>query len=641
MKKLLSILLTTAMLVSVFAISASAFVPTRVITNDVVQTYDGTDEVNFTLPISNADNAPVPTIEDGVLTLTTSRLPEMGYYGGIRSTQEPTSTSYTIQFDITRNADITYEAEVTDPETGETTTETVNLTEDGTHKATLAIMLPRNTAHAALGAFGLWLPMDGMETGKARTFSITVDEAAAANATATQVSSKTASGRVTVFTEVKYIDAGDTEWTYPARSGSSATAYEYRVWAGQSAAQRTEEAGAPKAASNAASINAYADGITIATRLNAISDTSDPGADEAAYSQLPYTYDNVMVTSIGGSYAINQGVKFTHDFETANANFSTFTTALAVSEASESNGNKFYRLTPNANFVKHADLGTTTVEDPQYLATYATTNSPDCNVYPGSVVTLDVRYVTKGMPLIFLVAKNASYYENTTKGKRPMALSLFPRELGKWYTYKVEFGEFTTSDSVEDKMTVYVKERGAADSTYTKLSGVYLNDGTRLVWNNPEAQYNMDNFGYGYTCGWGTISGGKTAHIGYSTYKLSNASWTDAVIQGTITDVDNFQIRDKVAFTGETASVADGVLTSALTLDTAEEAPAAAIVAVYNADGSLADVAFDAIAGGSDNIAENAVDFDAATQDAVLYIWSNFAADPTPLCAPFTGLVAE
>ncbi len=639
MKKLLSILLTTAMLVSVFAISASAFVPTRVITNDVVQTYDGTDEVNFTLPIS--DDAPVPTIEDGVLKLTTNRLAAMGYYGGIRSEQEPASTNYTIQFDITRNADITYEAEVTDPETGETTTETVTLTEDGTHKATLAIMLPRNTTHAALGAFGLWLPMDGMETGKARTFSITVDEAAAANATATQVTSKTASGRVTVFTEVKYIDEGDTEWTYPARSGSSATAYEYRVYAGQSAAQRTEDAGKTTAASNAASINVYAEGITIGTRLNAISNSSNPGADEEAYSRIPYTYDNVMVTSIGGSYAINEGIKFTQDFETANANFSPMTTALAVAEASESNGNKFYRLTPNANIVKNVDMSTTTVEDPQWLATYQTTNSTNCNVYPNSVVTLDVRYVTKGMPLTLLVAKNADYYENTTNGKKPLSLMLHPRELGKWYTYKIEMSNFTTSDNVEDFTTVYVKERGAADSTYTRLSGMYIGGGAeRLVWNNPEEQYNMDNYGYSYSIGWGTVSNGKTAHIGYSTYKLANASWTEEIFRGTITDIDNFQIRDKVAFTGENASVADGVLTSALTIDTAEEAPAAAIVAVYNTDGRLADVAFDVLTGGSDNLAENSVDFD-ATQEAVLYIWSDFATDATPLCAPYTGLVAE
>ena len=152
----------------------------------------------------------------------------------------------------------------------------------------------------------------------------------------------------------------------------------------------------------------------------------------------------------------------------------------------------------------------------------------------------------------------------------------------------------------------------------------------------------MDDYGYSYGISWGTIAGGKIGHIGYQTYKLTDASWTNAIIQSTVTDIDNFQIRDKVAFAGDNATVENGGLSSTLTIDTAEEAPATAIVAVYNADGRLADVSFDTIAGGSDNTAVNAVDFDATTQNAVLYIWSDISAGKTtPLSAPFTGLIAE
>ncbi len=632
MKKLLSILLTTAMLVSVFAISASAFVPT-VDNNikDVVQNFDGTDEVNFTTPI-NSDFSAVK-VQDGAATVETWNNSAMGYSSGILSTTQPTTTNYTLQFDITRNQDITYQTVTTDAETGEEVTETVTITENPYHKLLLSIMLPRNAYHAALGGFGLWLPMDGMETGKARTFSIIVDEAVAANATANQVEKATAAGAVTVFAEVKYMDEGDTEWTYPTRSNTAAT-YGYRVLAGESAVKNTADAGGvSKYADLASALNAYSEGIALSTRNIAGDLTTTEGR---AYRDKSYTYDNISITSHGYNYPVVEGVQYTRDFENADSEY-TASNTLVVKESTESNGNKFYRLSVNDSFTTRAEMN-----GASWLATYTTSTAEGTNVYPGSVVTIDVRYITKGMPLTLMIAKNADYYEDANPGKRPMALGLFPRELNKWYTYKVEFGNFTKSEDINSYMTVYVKERGADDSTYTKLSGVDMGGLDTLVWNNPEKTFDMDKYGFGYKNGWTSPDNGKTVHIGYNSYTLQDASWTTEVLRGTVTDVDNLQIRDKVAFSGDNATVADGVLSSKLFVETAEEAPTTAIVAVYDkADGRLADVSFDAINGGSDNYAENAVDFDAETQDALLFFWSDLSSSATPLCAPYTGLVAE
>ena len=117
-----------------------------------------------------------------------------------------------------------------------------------------------------------------------------------------------------------------------------------------------------------------------------------------------------------------------------------------------------------------------------------------------------------------------------------------------------------------------------------------------LVWNNPEKTFDMDKYGFGYKNGWTSPDNGKTVNIGYNSYTLQDASWTTEVLRGTVTDVDNLQIRDKVAFSGDNATVADGVLSSKLFVETAEEAPSTAIVAVYDkADGRLADVSFDAM----------------------------------------------
>ncbi|MBQ9757488.1 MAG: hypothetical protein IJW15_03620 [Clostridia bacterium] len=595
MKKLLSILLTGVMLVSVFAISASAFVPERVITvvpaqDIIVQNFDGTNETDFTA--SSTTNFISPTVRDGVLKIEATSNSAMGYGFGVVSATEPTTTSYTVEFDIKKTAGVVDAA-------------------DTGYSVMLGMHLPKYANHAALGAFAFLLPISDLAVGSTRSFYLEIDESVALNATSDQVEKTTVSGAVNIAPVAKYKDDNGS-WVAMTKA-STISSTNFKVVAG--AADHND--GVP---SSAWISNIYATGINIgARRFSGSTDYRDNRfeLDNIKFATLPSTSESDL--------AIKSGVNYSQDFDAGLGNF-VDANGITYEAKTESDGNTFYRLSASDLVAYASNTGAASI-----YSTINNTNAEVLNIAaPNSTITLDVRYVTKGAPLTILIGKSKDYYEDTTLGKRPIALGLFPRELDKWYTYKIVLGNFATSDDINNFIDVYVKERGAADSTYTLLENKLDigNDRGILVWNDPSSAYNMDSYDYGYKNGWTSPDDGKNVHIGFNTLTLQNASWTTDVISATVTDIDNFQATTGCAITG---SYADGA--AELYVDTNEEKETV-IVASYDTGDILKDVKFVELTGGADNEAE--LNVTVGTAATKLYVWNSLVGGKPILANPIT-----
>lgn len=306
-----------------------------------------------------------------------------------------------------------------------------------------------------------------------------------------------------------------------------------------------------------------------------------------------------MVT-LNSTYTINKGFKYSFDFGVENDKFVPQSSG-ALAELTEDNTGRFWRFTAPGLGKWYSGVSDASI----WLGTHLNTSAEVLNVIsPNSEITLDVRYQTKGVPFTLFVAKDKTLYnpDGASVTRNGLSIALFPRETGKWYTYKIALGNFDISTSAMSNMKVYVKERGEADSKYTEITrSIDLGSPDTLVWNNPSDPNNMDNFDYGTNVGWTGLSTGQAMHIGYSTYKSgSSASWTEEVIRGTVTDIANLNINlanTAIADSGKfvldgkevIAIPESGTVTPVFTAETTckPAATAVSVTAVYDANGNM------------------------------------------------------
>ncbi len=208
---------------------------------------------------------------------------------------------------------------------------------------------------------------------------------------------------------------------------------------------------------------------------------------------------------------------------------------------------------------------------------------------PNSVIELDVRFVEKGLPLS-LVFPPAVGGEDTV-----VAIGLVPRETGKWYTYKLELGGYTSSDNIYDFLTVSVKERDNENSVYEVLSKkVDIRANPSL---NPS-----DIYGYDYTCRLFWQSSPSKIMVGYTTFRYGGAEWNSEIFNKTKTDIGSVMKTYQQAYiatggafeNGEGAVVsklpASGNVTPVFTVkNTGSDCLVDAITVVYDKKGNMID----------------------------------------------------
>jgi len=310
--------------------------------------------------------------------------------------------------------------------------------------------------------------------------------------------------------------------------------------------------------------------------------------------------DIVEMITPRSAYTIKDGFKYSFDFATANTNFVSQSTGAPFEVTSDNTGS-YWRLSATGLGRYYSGASASL-----WLgALLNSTNEVLDIISPNSTINLDVRYVEKGMPIILNIAKDSTLYNanGTSEARLGLSVALFPRETGKWYTYKITLGDFNISTSAMSNMKIYVKERGEADSKYTELTGaINISGGNNLVWNVPSDPNNMDNYDYGTQIGWGGISGANM-NIGYSTYKHQHASWTDEVIQGTVTDIANFSVHltDTAIADSAKFTVGGSEITSLPTSGTVvpvfnahttckPSATAVSVTAIYDKNGNMTDL---------------------------------------------------
>jgi len=564
MKKLLSILLTGVMLVSVFAISASAFVPTRVTTvipetYPLNETFDNAETAAFVSTTTKA-----ATVENGYIKVDASNK------YGVTDLNAPdiasfTADKYTVEFTVRKSGDTYIES-------------------DKDYTIGFGICRAKNESSSVFKKFGIIMPIGDLDNDVTRTYKFTVDETAASGQAAfSNVTIQDGSAAAQTLTH-------SNSWTAGHWDNETASNY----------------------------IGVSTSGFSIRT----VHGTSDTHGDLVLY------VESVKITVPGSSsttdLAIKNGVNYSQDFDAGLGNF-VESCNISNEAMTESDGNTFYRLSASDMMAWSGSQAQSSTSE-KLNTGYSRLDNTSAEILniaaPNSTITLDVRYVTKGAPLTLLIAKDANYYENANPGKRPIALGLFPRSINTWYTYKVEIGNYTQkSDDINNFINVYVKERGAADSTYTLLTGVDMGNLDVVSVSD------MDSYGYGYKNGWTSPDNGQYVAIGFTSYTLQDTSWTTDVISATVTDIDNFQATTGCAITG---SYADGA--AELYVDT-NETKETVIIASYDADGALVDIAFADLTGGSDNKAELSIT-EGATN--TLYVWNSLAGGKPILTNPAT-----
>ena len=293
MKKLLSIMLTVVMLASVFAISASAFVPTRV-TTVVPETYP----LNETF--DNAETAAFASITTKTSTVENGYLKvDAATKYGVTDLNAPdiasfTADKYTVEFTVRKSGDTYIEG-------------------DMNYVIGFGICRAKNANDDAFKKFGLVMPFGDLDNGVTRTYKFTVDE--------------TAASTMAAFSNVSVQDGDAAPQTLTRSSSWTAGHWQEEKYSNY--------------------IGVSTSGFSIRT----VHGTSDTHGDLVLYVESVKI--TVPSSSSSTDYAVNEGVHYTIDFETEDSNFVPYIATKNEEEVlttiETENNNTYYTLTPNAN----------------------------------------------------------------------------------------------------------------------------------------------------------------------------------------------------------------------------------------------------------------------------------------------------
>ena len=193
-----------------------------------------------------------------------------------------------------------------------------------------------------------------------------------------------------------------------------------------------------------------------------------------------------------------------------------------------------------------------------------------------------------------------------------LGMAFFGKADDKWYTYKIVVGDFGGNKSFKENndefITVYRKERGAADSEYQKLTGIAPPYDERNMYT-----YNdIKNTDYLYGANFSTIS--NKLFLGYYGAKYDIAR-EDKV--ATKYSVDNIQFtNDDLAYSGYVTETDAEIF-----VDSAEKIEAI-VLASYDENNVLVDIDFAELNSGT-NFADLDIKAGSVTR---LYMWNKITA---------------
>ncbi len=187
-----------------------------------------------------------------------------------------------------------------------------------------------------------------------------------------------------------------------------------------------------------------------------------------------------------------------------------------------------------------------------------------------------------------------------------------------WYTYKIVVGDYDGGKSFVDNhdefVTVYRKERGAADSEYEELTGIIAPYGADLMYTTED----LEGADYLYDASFTTRA--DMLHLGYY-----NARLNDSDKINTEYSVDNLQFaNDDVVYSGYVTDT-----DAELFVESSEEIEAV-VLASYDENDVLVDIDFAELDGGT-NFADLNIKAGSITK---LYMWNHLTGGKPILGAP-------
>ena len=564
MKKLLSILLTVMMLASVFMVPANAFVPEREILflpENVFlnQDYSDASKTDFTT-MYHATAFGTPVVGDGVVTIDTKN--HATYRSAFVSDANiGTAKTITVEFDATVNQDI--------PVFTKSSTQAFSFcfgsgTGYGLDTPWMMEFYPSGLAKNTVITYKFTLQLDANTANDLAPFCVSAYEKRGSES----------------LKALEYYGA-----YYPKTEGT----HTYRIY-------KDNYSGTS---------NAVSRDFSMSSKNNFTLGTLTPRNCTSAFTTAPVvTFDNVKIykeagSAVAGTYSKKVGVSYSNDFET-NDSFLTGggTTDITVTQKKVADGNGYWELAAketNMSVIK---------------------SSTSSAFGPNKTITVDLQCVSKGTPLL-IYAGCPSGLKNDANDY--MGINILNVPDNNWYTYKIEVGNFDSTKSLlndhEEIIDVYRKPLGAADSSYVELSGVNIDP---LAGNIA-----IDNAAFtGKDYGWGS-SITRTNDIFILGYYHGRYNQDTAVEGATKWNMDNFQIRDSLAYTGEyTATDADLFVES-------NENNEVVIMASYEND-TLKDVKFTEL-DGSNNKVDLSVTAGAETK---IFIWNKLAGGKPILANP-------